>query len=340
MRNLITGVTGFAGGHLAEALLARGEAVSAWPVAPRGRRRGGTWRTRWSCGPATSATARPSRRCSARSAGAHLPPGRLRPRRAARSRSPTPPGRATSGPPALYEAVVRWGGRPRILFVGSGLVYGDADAAGQTSMRTACCGRPALTRRARRRRTWSATSKPRPGPGRRPRPAVQPHRAGPVARVRRRPLLPAGGRHRARPDAARAGDRQPGPAPRPDRRARRGPGLHPAGGAGPPRRGVQRRQRPDLLDAGDSSTACSRPRAWRSRCGSAGPGARPPTRPPSAPTPASSAARPAGRRPSRWRRRCGTRWVLETDPFRSSAAALRIAWKLRLNEAEMSWRDP
>jgi GDP-4-dehydro-6-deoxy-D-mannose reductase len=26
----------------------------------------------------------------------------------------------------LYEAVVRWGGRPRILFVGSGLVYGDA----------------------------------------------------------------------------------------------------------------------------------------------------------------------------------------------------------------------
>ena len=32
---------------------------------------------------------------------------------------------------ALYEAVRRWGGRPRILFVGSGLVYGDADAPGQ-----------------------------------------------------------------------------------------------------------------------------------------------------------------------------------------------------------------
>src|SRR5437870_4815832 len=37
MRNLVTGVTGFAGGHLAEALLARGEAVvgvgrrPAWP---------------------------------------------------------------------------------------------------------------------------------------------------------------------------------------------------------------------------------------------------------------------------------------------------------------------
>jgi GDP-4-dehydro-6-deoxy-D-mannose reductase len=28
---------------------------------------------------------------------------------------------------SLYEAVIRWGGRPRILFVGSGLVYGDSD---------------------------------------------------------------------------------------------------------------------------------------------------------------------------------------------------------------------
>ena len=27
----------------------------------------------------------------------------------------------------LYEAVTRWGGKPRILFVGSGLVYGDSD---------------------------------------------------------------------------------------------------------------------------------------------------------------------------------------------------------------------
>ena len=26
---------------------------------------------------------------------------------------------------ALYDAVARWGGRPRILFVGSGLIYGD-----------------------------------------------------------------------------------------------------------------------------------------------------------------------------------------------------------------------
>jgi GDP-4-dehydro-6-deoxy-D-mannose reductase len=32
---------------------------------------------------------------------------------------------------SLYEAVIRWGGRPRILFVGSGLVYGDSATAEQ-----------------------------------------------------------------------------------------------------------------------------------------------------------------------------------------------------------------
>src|SRR6476469_4800114 len=40
MRNLVTGVTGFAGGHLAEALLARGEAVV-------GISRGPDWPTAW-----------------------------------------------------------------------------------------------------------------------------------------------------------------------------------------------------------------------------------------------------------------------------------------------------
>jgi GDP-4-dehydro-6-deoxy-D-mannose reductase len=32
---------------------------------------------------------------------------------------------------SLYEAVLRWGGRPRILFVGSGLVYGPPDPPDQ-----------------------------------------------------------------------------------------------------------------------------------------------------------------------------------------------------------------
>src|SRR5207248_8260335 len=27
----------------------------------------------------------------------------------------------------LYDAVTHWGGRPRILYVGSGLIYGDCD---------------------------------------------------------------------------------------------------------------------------------------------------------------------------------------------------------------------
>jgi GDP-4-dehydro-6-deoxy-D-mannose reductase len=31
----------------------------------------------------------------------------------------------------LYEAVARWGGRPRILFAGSGLVYGDGEEPGK-----------------------------------------------------------------------------------------------------------------------------------------------------------------------------------------------------------------
>ena len=32
----------------------------------------------------------------------------------------------------LYESVKNWGGRPRILWVGSGLVYGDPESADQS----------------------------------------------------------------------------------------------------------------------------------------------------------------------------------------------------------------
>ncbi len=41
----------------------------------------------------------------------------------------------------LYDAVVRWGGRPRILFVGSGLVYGESEAAAEGCEET-CLLRP------------------------------------------------------------------------------------------------------------------------------------------------------------------------------------------------------
>jgi GDP-4-dehydro-6-deoxy-D-mannose reductase len=33
---------------------------------------------------------------------------------------------------ALYDAVIRWGGKPRILFVGSGLIYGDPERPDQS----------------------------------------------------------------------------------------------------------------------------------------------------------------------------------------------------------------
>ncbi len=132
MRNLVTGVTGFAGGHLAEALLARGEAVV-------GVARRGDWPAEWRhlagrvdlrpCdvgdGAAVEALLRAARpeRVYHLAGYAHT------------GRSWKEPDAAWAGnlraTRALYDAVTRWGGRPRILFVGSGLVYGDADQPGQ-----------------------------------------------------------------------------------------------------------------------------------------------------------------------------------------------------------------
>jgi GDP-4-dehydro-6-deoxy-D-mannose reductase len=132
MRNLITGVTGFAGGHLAEALLARGETVvgvsrrAVWPTV--WRHLAGTVELR-ACdvgdGAAFEAVLRDVQpECIYHLAGfPHT------------GRSFKEPDAAWGGnlgaTRSLYEAVVRWGGRPRILFVGSGLVYGEADAPGQ-----------------------------------------------------------------------------------------------------------------------------------------------------------------------------------------------------------------
>src|SRR5262245_11351223 len=128
MRNLITGVTGFAGGHLAEALLARGEAVV-------GVSRGGAWPAGWR----HLAGAVELRACDATDGTAVEAVLRAaRPERvyhlagyAQTARSFQEPDAAWAGnlgaTRALYEAVVRWAGRPRVLFVGSGLVYGEAD---------------------------------------------------------------------------------------------------------------------------------------------------------------------------------------------------------------------
>lgn len=133
MRILVTGITGFAGGHLAEALLARGGAEV------HGLARRGDWPAAWrhlagrvrlhACDltdrdrlPAVFEQVRPERVYHL--AGYAHVGGSLREPDAAWSGNLA----ATRG---LYDAVARWGGRPRLLFVGSGLVYGDPDTPEQ-----------------------------------------------------------------------------------------------------------------------------------------------------------------------------------------------------------------
>jgi GDP-4-dehydro-6-deoxy-D-mannose reductase len=142
MRNLVTGVTGFAGGHLAEALLARGEAVAGV-----GRR------AEWPAGWRHLAGAVDLRACDLGD-GAKLEAllREVRPDRVYHLAGYAHTGRSFKEPDAawagnlgatrsLYDAVARWGGRPRVLFVGSGLIYGDADAPGQ-SFDEGCLLRP------------------------------------------------------------------------------------------------------------------------------------------------------------------------------------------------------
>jgi GDP-4-dehydro-6-deoxy-D-mannose reductase len=125
---LVTGVTGFAGGHLAEALLARGEVVV-------GLARRGDWPAMWAH-LAGRAELRACDLCDGAALEALL--RELRPARifhlagyAAVGTSFREPEAAWAGnltaTRRLYEAVANWGGRPRVLFVGSGLVYGEGE---------------------------------------------------------------------------------------------------------------------------------------------------------------------------------------------------------------------
>ena len=147
-RNLITGVTGFAGCYLARALLARGEASRgrrpgrlAGLAAPRRRRRTDRRRRRRRrrAGPTPCARVRPTHvyhLAGYAHAGRVVPASRRRPGH----------GNLTATR-RLYEAVVRWGGKPRILFVGSGLVYGEPlDPRPCRSTRTRAAPRHALRR--------------------------------------------------------------------------------------------------------------------------------------------------------------------------------------------------
>lgn len=128
MRILITGVTGFAGGHLAEALLAQGghrlAGVARRPVWPD------SWRHL-----ASQVELHACDVCARDDMEGIL--HAVQPERVFHLAGYPYVGRSFHEPEAawqgnltatrsLYDAVTRWGGRPRILFVGSGLVYGES----------------------------------------------------------------------------------------------------------------------------------------------------------------------------------------------------------------------
>jgi GDP-4-dehydro-6-deoxy-D-mannose reductase len=127
MRILVTGVTGFAGGALAEALLARPG------VQVVGVSRGAAWPALWS---------HLADRVGLHQADTQDPPSiakvlrQVQPEQVYHLAGYAQVGRSFQEPDAawagnlmvtraLYDAVARWGGKPRILFVGSGLIYGD-----------------------------------------------------------------------------------------------------------------------------------------------------------------------------------------------------------------------
>src|SRR5437773_5670392 len=129
MRILLTGVSGFAGGYLAEALLEQGGVelfgtcrrgqwpVELWHLAERVVLR----RCDLCDGPGLEAMLREVQPEQIYHLAGYSDAGRsLHEAEAAWAGNLT-------GTRCLYDAVLRWGGRPRILYVGSGLVYGDLD---------------------------------------------------------------------------------------------------------------------------------------------------------------------------------------------------------------------
>src|SRR5262245_10791359 len=130
MRVLITGATGFVGGHLAEALLAQGHNVigvnrkKSWPAQLHHL----TGRVPLfavdlaAVAGLDAIIAETQPEWIVHLAGyAHVGQSFDEPDRAWAGNLETTRG--------LYDAVARWGGKPRILYVSSGLIYGAADGA-------------------------------------------------------------------------------------------------------------------------------------------------------------------------------------------------------------------
>ncbi len=133
MRILVTGITGFAGGHLADALLARGGAEV------HGLARHGDWpeATAHLAGRVTLHACELADRdrllevvAEARPEQVYHLAGYAHVGQSLREPDAAWAGNLL-GTRALYDALARWGGRPRVLFVGSGLIYGDPETPDQ-----------------------------------------------------------------------------------------------------------------------------------------------------------------------------------------------------------------
>jgi GDP-4-dehydro-6-deoxy-D-mannose reductase len=144
MRVLVTGVTGFAGGHLAESLAA-GHGFELCGLSRRGR-----WPAHWqhlasqvalhACDLSDTARVEKCLRQFQPQRIFHLA-GYAQVGPSFHDADAAWSGNLTATR-CLYEAVGRWGGRPRIVAVSSGMVYGDPFSAGATFVED-CPLRPA-----------------------------------------------------------------------------------------------------------------------------------------------------------------------------------------------------